>query len=94
MEALTQFGMTVVSDLKRNRPQAYRDLEKAHSVQRTASRVQEMALDEMNRLLDQGVPYNQALELVFAEILRVPTEQEEPQTPERFLPLARETSTS
>jgi hypothetical protein len=53
-----------------------------------------MAKDEMERLLSAGVPYNQALELVFSEILRVPTEQEEPETPERFLPLAREISTS
>jgi hypothetical protein len=50
----------------------------------------------MVRLLDSGVAYNQALELVFDQLLRVPTEQEEPQTPERFLPLApaRRASTS
>ena len=91
---LTRFGLTVLSDLQRNRPKAYRDLERAGSLHATVFRVQEQAKDEMVRLLDSGLDYNQAMELVFMELLRVPTEQEEPETPERFLPLVQNAPTS
>ena len=87
MNRLTVWGQQVLEDLRENRPATAKALERLRCLEQVADNVQRMATQELAALVsEQGVPYNQALEQVFWKLLRVPTQAEEPATPERFLP--------
>lgn len=85
---LTGWAHQVWLDLKTNRPAAFAALEQAGTLRETCVTIQEAAKDQGAELTSRGLPYNQAMELVFNNLLRVPTEQEEPETPLRFRPPA------
>lgn len=78
---LGSLGLQIKDHWKEHRPTMYAALEQAGNLEASVYAAQELTLDALDELLNQGLPYNQAWESVREEWAFLPSEDDAPVLP-------------
>ena len=78
---LGSLGLQIKAHWKEHRPKMFKALEQAGQLEASVHAAQELTADALSDLLDQGLPYNQAWELVREEWAFLPSEDNVPVLP-------------
>lgn len=71
-------GIAALKHWKEHRPKMYRELKKNGRLLKAAYAAQELTADSLGTLLEAGVPYFQAWEMVRENWIYLPTERDQP----------------
>ncbi len=74
---LTSLGMQIEAHWRKYRPKMVAELERAGKLRESVYAAQEATSDLMDKLLDKGLPHDQAWELVREEWAFLPSEEDD-----------------